>query len=202
MTNTLKGFFNNKAEQVSKADFLYSGGQVGIVEALNAEITKSNLNIMIAIVFVIGTCIVLYYRSLVVALILLTSLATANALTYAFMAWKGVGLNVSTLPLTALGVGLGVDYGIYMVDRIKEEYGKNAECVYEAVHQAFRTSGNAIFITAVTMIGPLLPWAFMSPLRFQSEMGMLLGVVLFMNMLGSLLFIPAALTIFKPTVNI
>jgi predicted RND superfamily exporter protein len=198
MTNTLKGFFNNKAEQVSKADFLYSGGQVGIVEALNAEITKSNLNIMIAIVFVIGTCIVLYYRSLVVALILLTSLATANALTYAFMAWKGVGLNVSTLPLTALGVGLGVDYGIYMVDRIKEEYGKNAECVYEAVHQAFRTSGNAIFITAVTMIGPLLPWAFMSPLRFQSEMGMLLGVVLFMNMLGSLLFIPAALTIFKP----
>ncbi len=198
MTDTLKGFFTNKAEQVSKADFLYSGGQVGIVEALNAEITSSNLNIMIAIVFVIGACIVLYYRSLVVALILLTSLATANALTYAFMAWKGVGLNVSTLPLTALGVGLGVDYGIYMVDRIKEEYSKISGSIYEAVHLAFRTSGNAIFITAVTMIGPLLPWAFMSPLRFQSEMGMLLGIVLFMNMLGSLLFIPAALTIFKP----
>ncbi len=198
MTNTLKGFFDNKAEQVSKATFLYSGGQVGIVEALNAEITRSNRNIMIAIVLVIGACIVLYYRSLVVALILLLSLATANALTYAFMAWKGVGLNVSTLPLTALGVGLGVDYGIYMVDRIKEEYGKNIESIYEAVQNAFRTSGNAIFITAITMIGPLLPWAFMSPLRFQSEMGMLLGVVLFMNMLGSLLFIPAALTIFKP----
>ncbi len=198
MTKTLKGFFENKDEQVSQADFLYSGGQVGIVEALNEEIKNSNLKIMVAIVFVIGFCILLYYRSLIVALILLFSLATANALTYAFMAWKGVGLNVSTLPLTALGVGLGVDYGIYMVDRIKEEYRKGAESVSDAVHHAFQTSGNAIFITAVTMIAPLIPWAFMSPLRFQAEMALVLGIVLFMNMLGSLLFIPAALTVFKP----
>ena len=114
------------------------------------------------------------------------------------MAWKGVGLNVSTLPLTALGVGLGVDYGIYMMDRIKEEFSKGVGSITDAIHNAFLTSGNAIFITAITMIGPLLPWAFMSPLRFQAEMGMLLGLVLFMNMLGSLLFVPAALSVFKP----
>jgi predicted RND superfamily exporter protein len=115
------------------------------------------------------------------------------------MAWKEVGLNVSTLPLAALGVGLGVDYGIYMIDRIKEEY-KNLgiKDVHEAIHQAFLTSGNAIFITAVTMIAPLIPWAVASPLRFQAEMGMLLALVLFMNMLGSLLFVPAAIAAFHP----
>ena len=198
MTKTLNAFFETQIEKVSEAQFLYSGGQIGIVEALNAEITRSNVKIMVAIVIVIGTCIVLYYRSLVVALILLVSLVTANALTYAFMAWKGIGLNVSTLPLSALGVGLGVDYGIYMVDRVKEEFGKGSGSVTDAIHLAFQTSGNAIFITAVTMIGPLIPWAIMSPLRFQAEMGMLLGVVLFMNMLGALLFVPAALAIFKP----
>ena len=198
VTDKLNDFFTLGNELVSDADFLYSGGQIGIFEALNAEITKSNLRIMIAIAVVIGLCILAYYRSLIVAMILLLSLATANSLTYAFMAWKGVGLNISTLPLTALGVGLGVDYGIYMMDRIKEEFSKDTGSITDAIHNAFLTSGNAIFITAITMIGPLLPWAFMSPLRFQAEMGMLLGLVLFMNMLGSLLFVPAALSVFKP----
>ncbi|MEO1897738.1 MAG: MMPL family transporter, partial [Cycloclasticus sp.] len=83
--------------------------------------------------------------------------------------------------------------------RIKEEYQNlDVKSVHEAVHRAFLTAGNAIFITAVTMIAPLLPWAFASPLRFQAEMGMLLAMVLFMNMMGSLLFVPAALTAFRP----
>tara|TARA_R110002074_G_scaffold373069_2_gene548785 strand:+ start:40578 stop:42893 length:2316 start_codon:yes stop_codon:yes gene_type:complete len=199
LRDNLDNFFSNEKEVVSSAKFLYMGGQVGIVEALNEEIVRSNIKIMIAIAIVISLCIVLYYRSFTTGLILLFSLATANSLTYAFMAWKGVGLNVSTLPLAALGVGLGVDYGIYMVDRIREEYRKlDVKDVHEAIHHAFLTSGNAIFITAVTMIAPLIPWAVASPLRFQAEMGLLLAMVLFMNMLGSLLFVPAAIAAFHP----
>jgi predicted RND superfamily exporter protein len=199
LRDNLDAFFAIEDEVTSDAAFLYMGGQVGIVEALNEEIVRSNIKTMIAIAFVIFFCIVLYYRSVTTGLILLFSLATANSLTYAFMAWKDVGLNVSTLPLAALGVGLGVDYGIYMIDRIKEEYQKlDVKSVHEAVHHAFLTAGNAIFITAVTMIAPLIPWAVASPLRFQAEMGMLLSMVLFMNMLGSLLFVPAALTAFRP----
>jgi len=199
LRDNLDDFFEIEKEVTSKADFLYMGGQVGIVEALNEEIVRSNIKTMIAIAIVIALCIVAYYRSLTTGLILLFSLATSNAMTYAFMAWKGVGLNVSTLPLAALGVGLGVDYGIYMIDRIKEEYGKlEVKSVTEAIHHAFLTAGNAIFITAVTMIAPLIPWAVASPLRFQSEMGMLLAMVLFMNMLGSLLFVPAAIAAFHP----
>lgn len=199
LRDNLDAFFANEKEVVSDAKFLYMGGQVGIVEALNEEIVNSNVKTMVAIAFVIFFCIVLYYRSVTTGLILLFSLATANSLTYAFMAWKEVGLNVSTLPLAALGVGLGVDYGIYMIDRIKEEYKNLAiKDVHEAIHQAFLTSGNAIFITAVTMIAPLIPWAVASPLRFQAEMGMLLALVLFMNMLGSLLFVPAAIAAFHP----
>lgn len=197
LTQNLEDFFGDKANIVSEADFLYSGGQVGIVEALNDEIAASNQKIMIAITLVIFVCIIALYRSISVALILIFSLATANALTYAFMAWKEVGLNISTLPLAALGVGLGVDYGVYMLDRIKEEY-KLCGSATEAMHRALMTSGNAIVITALTMVLPLVPWIFMSPLRFQSEMSMLLGMVLIMNMIGSLLFVPAALTALRP----
>lgn len=197
MRSFIDDFFADKSNVSSSAEFLYMGGQVGIVEALNDEITTSNKKIMVAITIVIAVCILFLYRSLSVALILIVSLATANALTYAFMAWKEVGLNVSTLPLAALGVGLGVDYGIYMLDRVKEEYA-NCASVTEAMHRALMTSGNAIVITALTMILPLLPWIIFSPLRFQSEMSMLLALVLFMNMLGSLLFIPAALAAVRP----
>ncbi|MEL0232045.1 MAG: efflux RND transporter permease subunit, partial [Hyphomicrobiales bacterium] len=197
LTRHLEDFFGNDVNIVSEADFLYSGGQVGIVEALNEEITASNQKIMIAITLVILVCVFLLYRSVTVALVLIFSLAMANALTYAFMAWKEVGLNVSTLPLAALGVGLGVDYGIYMLDRIKEEY-KLCGDVTGSMHRALMTSGNAIVITALTMVLPLVPWVLMSPLRFQAEMSMLLGMVLVMNMLGSLLFVPAALAALKP----
>jgi predicted RND superfamily exporter protein len=84
-----------------------------------------------------------------------------------------------------------------MLDRIKEEY-KLCGSVTEAMHRALMTSGNAIVITALTMVVPLVPWIVMSPLRFHSEMSMLLGMVLIMNMLGALLFVPAALAAFKP----
>ena len=197
LTAELDEFFKTLNGNQSDAAFLYSGGQIGIVEALNAEIKSSNAKTMTAIAIVIAVCILLYYRSFWTSFILLFSLATANFLTYAFMAWKGVGLNVSTLPLAALGVGLGVDYGIYMVDRIKEEYRKCGD-VEESIHSALHSAGNAVFVTAVTMIAPLLPWAFVSPLRFQAEMGMLLGLVLLMNMLGSLLFVPAAFAVLRP----
>jgi predicted RND superfamily exporter protein len=197
LTASVKGFFDLENRPKSSAAFLYSGGQIGIVEALNEAIAKSNVKTMLAIALVIALCIIVYYRSLIAGFILLFSLATANSLTYAFMAYKDVGLNVSTLPLAALGVGLGVDYGIYMLDRIREEFRKTQDVV-EAITRAFLTAGNAIFITAITMVSPLLPWVLLSPLRFQAEMGMLLGLVLLMNMLGALLFVPAACVMFKP----
>lgn len=197
LSQRLKQFFKEFAIGGSSAEFLFSGGQVGLTEALNTELQKTNVNIMIAITIVIFFCVIALYRSVKVAIILLVSLAAANAITYAFMAWKGVGLNISSLPLAALGVGLGVDYGIYMIDRIKEEYRKCGDMI-DAMHRALMTSGNAIVITALSMTAPLIPWIFFSDLRFHAEMSMLLSLVLFMNMLGSLLFVPAALCALKP----
>ncbi len=181
------------------ARFLVAGGQIGITKAVNDEIRESNSLVLVAIVSVIAVSVFTLYRSFAVSLLLVCSLATANFLTYAFMAFKGIGLSVNTLPLTALGVGLGVDYGIYMLDRIREEarHGKHA---FAAVRSAILTSGNAIFVTALTMVLPLIPWFMFSTLRFQAEMGLLLGMVLFLNMVGSLVFVPAAVLLLRPTV--
>jgi hypothetical protein len=196
-TAAVRQFFDQPENGGNSFSFLFSGGAIGITESLNTEIKESNIKVMVAIAAVIAFCVMIYYRSFPAGLILIFSLATANFLTYAFMAAKGVGLNISTLPLAALGVGLGVDYGIYMLDRIREEFHKTGDA-NEAVTRAFLTSGNAIFVTAMTMVLPLLPWAVFSSLRFQAEMGLLLALVLFLNMLGSLLFLPAASLALRP----
>lgn len=177
--------------------FLSAGGQIGITKAVNDEIRASNTTVLVSIIVVIAVCVFLLYRSVTISVVLVLSLATANFLTYAFMAFKGIGLSINTLPLTALGIGLGVDYGIYMLDRIREEarHGKQA---LDAVRSAIMTSGNAIFVTAMTMVLPLIPWFLFSTLRFQAEMGLLLGMVLFFNMIGSLIFVPAAVLFLRP----
>lgn len=190
-------FIDKQPPLENGARFLYAGGQIGITKAVNDEIHSSNMTVLLAIVVVIALCVFLLYRSMQVSLVLVFSLATANFLTYAFMAYKGIGLSINTLPLTALGIGLGVDYGIYMLDRIREE-ARHGKETFEAVRSAIMTSGNAIFVTAMTMVLPLVPWFLFSTLRFQAEMGLLLGMVLFLNMVGSLVFVPAAMLFLRP----
>jgi predicted RND superfamily exporter protein len=184
-------------DNVESANFLFAGGQIGITKAVNDEIREANSKLLVAILLVIAVCVFLYYRSPLVSLLLVFSLATSNFVTYAFMAASGIGLNLNTLVLSALGIGLGVDYGIYMLDRIREET-RAGYTPFDAVARAISTAGNAIFITAFAMIIPMLPWLMLSSLRFQAEMGMLLGMVLFLNMIGALVFLPSAVLIFKP----
>ncbi|MFC7049969.1 efflux RND transporter permease subunit [Emcibacter nanhaiensis] len=191
------GFLGKQPALGNGAKFLFAGGQIGIAKAVNDEIRASNNTVLIAIVLVITFCVFVLYRSVSVSLVLIASLAAANFITYSFMAFKGIGLSLNTLPLTALGVGLGVDYGIYMLDRIREE-ARVHDRHFEAVRGAIRTSGNAIFVTAMTMVLPLIPWFLFSALRFQAEMGLLLGMVLFLNMIGALVFVPAAVLYLKP----
>ncbi|MEE9426163.1 MAG: efflux RND transporter permease subunit [Methylococcales bacterium] len=197
ITGAVNEFLNETEKLPANTKFLSAGGQIGITEAMNDEIKTSSTLVLVVIAVVILVCVLAWYRSLTASLVLIFSLAIANSLTYAFMAIKGIGMSINTLPLTALGIGLGVDYGIYILDRIKEE--SKAGCSpSKAVGRAMATAGNAVFITALTMILPLIPWLVLSSLRFQAEMGMLLGLVLFFNMLGALFFVPAIILKIRP----
>ncbi len=172
-------------------EFLYSGGLIGLTEAANQELAGANNKILAVIVVVIAACLLVFTRSLAISAVILGALLTATFLTYSLMTVAGIGLSLSTLPLAALGIGLGVDYAIYLVGRFREEQQLTADN-RKALRAAFITSGSAIIATALTMIVPLIPWSFMSALKFQAEMGGLLGAVLFLNMLGAIFVLPAA----------
>lgn len=194
---TARDFLDSAPALENGARFLTAGGQVGITKDVNDEIRASNRAVTLAIVAVIAFCVLLLYRSLAVSLIVVTTLVTANVVTYAVMVWQDIGLSINVVPLAGIGMGLGVDYAIYVIGRMREETQAGAE-LFEAVLQTVRTSGNAVVITALSVIIPLLPWFFLSSIRFQAEMGLLLAMVLFMNVLGALVFIPAAMLVFRP----
>jgi predicted RND superfamily exporter protein len=112
------------------------------------------------------------------------------------MGAKGIGLDVNALPVVALGVGLGVDYGLYVVENIQEAWDHGAS-VHDSVLHGIRSAGKGVLLTGVTMAMGLAFWWF-SFLRFQAEMGLLLLFWMSMSMLGGLTLLPAILAQFKP----
>jgi len=98
----------------------------------------------------------------------------------------------------SLGIGFGEDYGIYIVSRAMEEYqGRGRSDLNAALVDGVATAGKAVLYTAFLISAAIALWSF-SPLRFQAEMGYQLLIILTMNMLGGLLFIPALLALLKP----
>jgi hypothetical protein len=112
------------------------------------------------------------------------------------MGFKNIGLNINTLPVVALGIGLGVDYGLYIISRIEDTYEETND-LPSAVVIGVSTSGRAVFMTATMMTAGVFFWYF-SPLRFQAEMGILLGILMMSNMLVGILVLPVIVNMLKP----
>jgi hypothetical protein len=114
------------------------------------------------------------------------------------MAVRGVGLNINTLPVQVVGVGIGVDYAIYIVDRIRQEMLLRGN-LDEAIRTAVRTTGMAVTFTGTTVVGGIGFWVF-SNLRFQAEMAQLLIVLMAINMFAAITLVPALYSILRPGV--
>ena len=111
------------------------------------------------------------------------------------MALLGIGLKVSTLPVTALGVGIGVDYGIYKFSRLSHYMGEGMS-LHKAYIQTLRETGSAVIFTGLTLSIGVATWVF-SPLQFQADMGLLLTLMFFMNMVGAIILLPALIGIMQ-----
>jgi len=118
--------------------------------------------------------------------------------TFAFMAWQGIGMSISTLPVVALGIGLGVDYAFYIVDSVKEYLEKEPDGdAVEAIRQSLYSAGRGVLLTSVTLAAGVLLWSF-SSLRFQAEMGMLIGLWLLVSAFTSLFVMPSLVRVLRP----
>jgi len=181
---------------VEGARFRLACGLIGILAAANEEIARTHEFNLVAILSFTYLMCALAYRSFFGGLFFVLSLIIANFFTLATMAALQIGLNVNTVPVVSLGVGLGVDYGLYVVSRIKDEYRRGGD-LSGAILTSRTTAGKAVLYTATLITLALIFWWF-SPLRFQAEMGLLLCLVLVMNLLGAMLLLPSLISLIRP----
>jgi predicted RND superfamily exporter protein len=174
-----------------------AGGPVGVTAAINEEAFSTNVIVVPAVLVLILMFTFWFYGSFHSGVMMLASMGFATTLTYACMGLLDMGLNVNTVPMIAVGIGLGVDYAIYMMDRIKEEMQGTTD-LQEAVKRAVGTTGVAIAFTATTLIGGIIMWVFISDLRFQADSARLLIIMLILNACSAMFLVPAWVEIFKP----
>jgi len=181
---------------VKGARLRLAGGYGGLLAAINEEVARHQATVTVLAFGIILLLCSLAYRSLVAGLLFLLPLLVSNYLTYALMGARHIGLDVNALPVVALGVGLGVDYGLYIVERIREEFARSGD-VAGSIRVALTTAGKAVLFTASTMVFGVIFWAF-SFLRFQADMGLLLAFWMVMSMLGGLVLLPTVISLVKP----
>ena len=170
-------------------EFKLATGNMGVAAATNEAVDQARWEMNFAIFGALLAMCLVTFRSLRATLCILIPLAIVSVLCEALMPTLGIGLKVSTLPVIALGVGVGVDYGIYLYDRI-EAHLREGKDLATSFFEALRERGTAMVFTAVTMTIGVGTWAG-SALKFQADMGVLLAFMFFLNMLGALFLLPA-----------
>ncbi len=104
-----------------------AGGLAGVVGAINEELQSGMVENMVQISLIVFLFCVVLLRSFVGAFIVLISLFTRVIVVYGVMGFVPIPLTLYTMPVASLGIGIGVDYVIYVLIRIQEEYANNKD---------------------------------------------------------------------------
>jgi uncharacterized protein len=181
---------------LNKVTVQYLGGEAGLFLAANDVLKRLDFINITFVLLVIFLCCTFTFRSPVAGTLFIVSCVMANFGAFVYMNARHIGLTIDTIPVISLGIGLGVDYGIYAVARIQDEV-INGATIEEAITTALHTTGAAVFSTFAVMIGGIVPWAF-SPLLFHNEMSVLLIFLMGTNMVAGLLILPAFIAWRRP----
>ena len=169
--------------------FLLAAGNAGIEAATNIVVRDANRTMLLYVYLaVIALCFVTFrsWRAVVVAVV---PLAITSILCEALMVVLGIGVKVATLPVIALGVGIGVDYALYLLS-VQLAQQRAGVPLTEAYKRAVQFTGKVVALVGITLAAGVITWAF-SPIKFQADMGILLTFMFLWNMLGALVLIPA-----------
>jgi hypothetical protein len=179
-----------EAEHGNKdVSFKLATGNVGVMAATNEAVAAAQWPIMLCVFGAVVVLCLQGFKSVRGVLCILIPLGLVSLLSYALMTVLEIGLKVNTLPVAALGVGVGVDYGIYLYSRFRTYY-RAGDTVREAYFKTLEVTGNGVFFTGLILAVGLATWMF-SPLKFQADMGLLLAFLFVMNMVGALVLLPA-----------
>lgn len=169
--------------------FNLASGPVGVMAATNEAVENAQTPMLFYVYGAVIALCLISFRSVKATISVVVPLFVVSTLAQALMTFLDIGLTVSTLPVIALGVGIGVDYGIYILATMNQGISKGLT-VQEAYLSALRERGTAVIFTGVTLAIGVSTW-FFSDLKFQMDMGILLTFMFVVNMLGAIIVLPA-----------
>jgi predicted RND superfamily exporter protein len=178
-----------EAHSTPERQFLLAAGSAGIDAATNIVVREANQAILLYVyAAVIVLCLISFrsWRAVVVAMI---PLVMTSILCEALMVLLGIGVKVGTLPVIALGVGIGVDYALYLLSTQLAQQRAGASLA-DAYRRALQFTGKVVALVGVTLAAGVVTWIW-SPIKFQADMGILLTFMFVSNMIGALILIPA-----------
>jgi hypothetical protein len=187
VVNHVEGFAaaNNSAD----IQFMQAAGSAGIEAATNIVVKRSWYEMLFLVYGAVIVLSFITFRSWRAVVVAVLPLMLTSVLAEALMVFLGIGVKVATLPVIALGVGIGIDYALYILS-VMQARMKEGMSLSEAYYRALLFTGKVVMLTGVTLAVGVATWAF-SPIKFQADMGILLAFMFLVNMLGALILLPA-----------
>ncbi|HJW04757.1 MAG TPA: MMPL family transporter [Azospira sp.] len=169
--------------------FLSAAGNAGIEAATNIVVKKANSEMLLLVYLAVIVLAFITFRSWRAVVCAVLPLMLTSVLCEALMVYLNIGVKVATLPVIALGVGIGVDYALYVLT-VTQAQLRAGLSLSEAYYKALLFTGKVVVLTGITLGIAVATWAF-SPIKFQADMGILLAFMFVWNMLGALILLPA-----------
>lgn len=177
--------------------FLLAAGNAGIQATTNIVVKDANVKMLFYVYAAVAVLCAIAFRNWRAVLVAILPLMLTSILAEALMVLLGIGIKVATLPVIALGVGIGVDYSLYLLS-VQLTLMRNGESLEAAYRHALRFTGKVVALVGITLGAGVVTWAW-SPIRFQADMGILLTFMFIVNMIGSLVLVPALSRFLLPT---
>jgi predicted RND superfamily exporter protein len=178
-------------------EFLLAAGSAGIEAATNIVVEQANRTMLLYVYAAVIVLCFITFRSWRAVIVAVVPLAITSILCEALMVWLGIGVKVATLPVIALGVGIGVDYALYLLS-VQLAQQRLGLPLTEAYKKAVQFTGKVVALVGLTLAAGVITWAW-SPIKFQADMGILLTFMFVWNMIGALVLIPALSYFLLPT---
>ncbi|MCZ4303457.1 MMPL family transporter [Zoogloeaceae bacterium G21618-S1] len=169
--------------------FLNAAGNAGIEAATNIVVRKANVQMLMLVYAAVVVLAFVTFRSWRAVVCAIVPLMLTSVLCEALMVALNIGVKVATLPVIALGVGIGVDYALYVMT-VTMAHLRAGERLSVAYYKALLFTGKVVVLTGITLGIAVATWVF-SPIKFQADMGVLLAFMFVWNMLGALILLPA-----------
>jgi predicted RND superfamily exporter protein len=189
IVTTMQQAVKNPDNQSPNFKLSLAGGNAGIAAATNIVIKRANAMMLVLVYTVVIVFCLITFRSWRAVICAVLPLVVTTLLSQALMVWLGIGVKVATLPVIALGVGIGVDYALYVLS-IMLKHLRSGASLSDAYHHTLLFTGRVVILTGITLATGVITWIF-APIKFQADMGLLLSFMFLWNMCGAMIFLPA-----------